>query len=75
MSYLRIDTITPGPSATVSFMAVAARTYTVQFTDALGVPWQPLASLPARTTNRVAILVDPNYTTNRFYRLVTPRLQ
>jgi len=73
LSYLRIDALPPGAGATVSFMAVAARTYSVQFTDALDLPWQTLDSFPARTTNRVVTLADPNYRTNRFYRLATPQ--
>jgi hypothetical protein len=73
LSYLRIDSLAPGAGAAVSFMAVSARTYAVQFTDALGLPWQTLGSVPARTTNRVVTLVDPNYATDRFYRLATPQ--
>ena len=72
-SYLRIGSLTPGSAATVSFPAIAARTYTVQVADTLGTSWRTLESVPARTTNRVVMLVDPGYTTNRFYRLVTPR--
>jgi hypothetical protein len=73
LSYLRIDSLAAGAGAEVSFMAVSARTYAVQFTDALGLPWQTLGSVPARTTNRVVTLLDPNYSTNRFYRLATPQ--
>jgi len=73
LSCLRIDSLAPGAGAAVSFMAIAARTYTVQFTDALDAPWQALGSLAARPTNHVATLIDPNYSTNRYYRLATPR--
>jgi Bacterial TSP3 repeat len=72
LSYLRIESLTPAPGASVTFVAVAGRTYTVQFTDALALPWQTLGGLPARSTNRVATLLDPGHTTNRYYRLVTP---
>jgi hypothetical protein len=58
----------------VSFLAISARTYTVQVTDPLGGPWRTLDSVVARATNRVVTLVDPDYTTSRFYRLATPRL-
>ena len=73
LSYLRIDSITAGPRATLSFMAAAARTYAVQFADTLGGPWRILDNVSARTTNRVATVVDPNYLTNRFYRLASPQ--
>jgi CotH kinase protein/Lamin Tail Domain/Fn3 associated/Concanavalin A-like lectin/glucanases superfamily len=73
LSYLRIDSITAGPRATLSFIAAAARTYAVQYADTLSGPWRILDSVSARTTNRVATVVDPNYLTNRFYRLTTPQ--
>ena len=72
-SYLRIDSITAGSRATLSFMAAAARTYAVQYTDMLGAPWRTLDNVSARATNRVATLVDPGYIANRFYRLATPQ--
>ncbi len=72
-SYLRIDSITAGPRATLSFMDAATRTYAVQYADTLGGPWRTLDSVNARTTNRVAVVVDPSYLTNRFYRLATPQ--
>ncbi len=74
LSFLRVDSLAPGAGAAVSFIAVSARTYSVQFTDGLGLPWQTLGSVPARTTNRVVTLVDPNYGRNRFYRLSTPQV-
>ena len=74
LSYLRINSIaSPGPT-TVTFGAVSNRTYSVQYSDsfALGA-WSTLASLPARSTNWTAMISDPASTTNRFYRLVTPK--
>lgn len=73
-SHLRVTLALPGPA--VSFGAVSNRTYTIQFTDVLPAPgglWQKLADVVARTTNRVELLPDPAWTTNRFYRAVTPR--
>jgi hypothetical protein len=35
--------------------------------------WPRLADIAARATNRTETVVDPAYTTNRFYRLVTPQ--
>jgi hypothetical protein len=73
-SYLKIDAISAEGEATLSFGTVSPRTYTIEFTDALGSgTWLKLTNLVARSTNRVEQIVDRNYTTNRFYRLVTPR--
>ncbi|MEY2408517.1 MAG: hypothetical protein QOF48_1187, partial [Verrucomicrobiota bacterium] len=73
-SYLRINqSITTG-AATLNFAAVFNRTYTVQFSDVIpAVNWQKLADVASRSTNRVEVLFDPTWTTNRFYRVVTPR--
>ncbi|MEY2409763.1 MAG: hypothetical protein QOF48_2433 [Verrucomicrobiota bacterium] len=73
-SYLRIDqSIVPG-AASVNFGAVANRTYTVQFTDLVpAVSWRKLADFVSTPTNRVETLTDPAWTTNRYYRVVTPR--
>ncbi len=73
-SYLKIDSLAASPTTTVSFLAVSNRTYTVHYTD--GLPsgsWFVLAEVPARATNRVEQVPDLTATTNRFYRLVTPR--
>ena len=73
-SYLRIlQSITPG-SASVNFAAVSNRTYTVQFSDTVpAVTWQKLADIVSRPSNRVEVLIDPAWSTKRFYRTVTPR--
>lgn len=74
LSYLRIDeSIATGASA-VQFAAVSNRTYTVQYADDVSSgPWRTLADLPARSTNIIHSLNDPNWSTNRYYRVVTPR--
>ena len=56
-----------------SFGGVAARTYTIEFTDALGNgTWFRLTNIIARATNHTEQILDPSYTTNRFYRIATP---
>jgi len=46
----------------------------VQYTDELpAAGWQKLADVVSRPSNRVEVLLDPNWRTNRFYRAVTPR--
>ncbi|MBK7998625.1 MAG: immunoglobulin domain-containing protein [Verrucomicrobia bacterium] len=73
-SYLKIEqSVTPG-SSSVQFGGISNRTYTVQFTDSLNAnTWSSLADLSARSTNFTQQLADPSWTTNRFYRVVTPR--
>jgi CotH kinase protein/Lamin Tail Domain len=76
LSYLKVDQLTPPAGAIVQFQAVSNRTYTVQYRDAMGPgTWNNLADVGAHGTNRVATIPDPGSTTNRFYRLVTPRQQ
>ena len=72
-SYLRIDQSTAASQTALVVAAVSNRTYSVQFTDSLGAgTWNNLANLLARPTNRVESIPDPNWTTNRFYRVVLP---
>jgi len=72
-SYLRVDLTALSNQALVHIAAVSNRTYTVQYADGLGaVSWSKLADLPARSTNRVELIPDPNWTSNRFYRLALP---
>jgi len=74
-SYLRVEQMSGvGGVASISFMAVSNKTYTVQCRDSLTAPWQKLADVSARTNNRVEVVIDPGPLTNRFYRLATPRL-
>ncbi len=73
LSYLKIEFAgRPGPAA-VQFAAVSNKTYSVEYCDALGTaPWLKLDDVVARKTNRVEVLADPAWTSNRFYRVVTP---
>jgi hypothetical protein len=73
-SYLKIEhAITPG-MATVRVAVVSNRTYTVQFTDNLNAGlWQRLADIMGRANNRAESFTDPAWTSNRYYRVVTPR--
>ena len=72
-SYLRVALATSNNLANITVAAVSNRTYTVQYSDVLPASWNKLADLVARTNNRVELLVDPAWTSNRFYRVVTPR--
>jgi hypothetical protein len=46
----------------------------VQYNDDLGSgQWLKLADVPARASNRVETLIDSSSSTNRTYRLATPR--
>jgi hypothetical protein len=74
LSYLRIDSIAAGGGASVVFGTASNRTYTVQFTDALGLaPWVRLADVLATPTPHAETVIDRGYQTNRFYRLITPQ--
>jgi hypothetical protein len=61
----------------LTFLAVSNRTYTLQCREALGAtPWQPLTNIAAALTNRSILLTNqPTGLGERYYRLVTPRVQ
>ena len=71
-SFLRVAITASNNLARLTVAAVSNRTYSVQYSDALPASWNKLADLIARATNRVELLVDPTWTTNRFYRAVLP---
>jgi len=74
LSFLSLDlSATVGSGATLQFGAISNRTYSVLYSDTL-LPnaWSKLADVFAHTNNRVASFFDPTWTTNRFYRAVTP---
>lgn len=72
-SYLKIDQVSAGSPASVRFLALSNRTYSVEFTDDLNAPaWSRLADVLARATNRIESVVDAAPGTNRWYRLTTP---
>ena len=74
LSYLKVEQSVASGSAAVEFAAMSNRTYTVQYTDALGAAsWQKLADVLARPTNFVMQIPDANWATNRYYRVVLPR--
>jgi hypothetical protein len=72
-SFLAID-VAVGSDVNVSFNAAPGRTYGVEYADEFGLPgWQRLADVFARTNARLETVIDPVFTTNRYYRVVTPR--
>jgi hypothetical protein len=56
----------------VQFNAVSNNTYTVQYSDTMPATWRRLSDVVARPETRVEFVPDPTWTTNRFYRLLTP---
>jgi len=73
-SYLKIDSITTGGGASLTFGAISNRTYSVQYSDVVGSgAWSRLVDIVARTNNHVESILDPAFTTNRIYRLATPQ--
>jgi hypothetical protein len=73
-SYPKVDRIDASGSPTLQFLAISNKTYSVQFTDALGASlWLKLGDVCARPTNRLGTVADTNpASASRFYRLVTP---
>ena len=74
-SYLKVEQLTADAGgAAISFVSQANKTYTVQCKDAIAADWQRLADITAGTHGRITTVTDPSPLTNRFYRLVTPRM-
>ena len=71
-SFLQVQ-LTAAALPTITFGAISNRTYTIQYRDQLNQPWSRLADVLAEPANIVRTMVDPTWTTNRFYRAVTPR--
>ena len=71
-SYLRVEINTPGNFANISVSAVSNRTYTIQYSDELPASWNNLSSLLALPVTRMESILDPAWTSNRFYRIVLP---
>jgi len=73
-SYLQINEVGAGQSATISFQALSNKTYSVDYRDDLASPaWTKLADVVAVNSNRTATVIDPAPSDTRFYRLSTPR--
>lgn len=72
-SYLRIEqTTTPGVIH-VQFLARANRTYSIEYTDALGSGvWQKLADIAVSTVDLQRSIPDPTNHPLRIYRIATP---
>ena len=77
LSYLKIDRLNNlAGGASIQFSAVSNKTYSLQYRDSASLgKWTRFADVDARPSNRVETIVDffPA-SSNRFYRLATPRL-
>jgi hypothetical protein len=63
-----------GSGATIEFLAIANRTYSVQYSVPLDPSsWLKLVDVEARLTNRVERILDPSGESRRYYRLITPQ--
>lgn len=76
-SALRLSAMLNAGALELRFSAIAGKTYTVLYTDALSGAsnWQKLADVSAQTSNTVMVIRDNSYTrgiVQRFYRTVTP---
>ncbi|HKX60790.1 MAG TPA: hypothetical protein VJS65_03085, partial [Verrucomicrobiae bacterium] len=76
LSYLKVGPIAAASPVGLEFNAVSNRTYTIEFTDAIGSGvWTKLVDIPAGTNNHVESIVDRSPSGRRVYRLATPRVQ
>jgi hypothetical protein len=77
LSYLKVERLTANGTVRIEFLAVSNRTYAVEAAGELpGGPWTHVADVVASATNRLVEVLDPAPsagTTQRVYRLVTPR--
>jgi len=56
----------------VGFEGVQGRSYSLQYTEALGQAWQPLTNFFPETSGKVSRTISPRVSRKRFIRLVTP---
>jgi hypothetical protein len=74
-SCLRVTQVSVSSPAQITFQAVSNKTYTVEYTDDLNAPgWQKLADRVASPTTGLVTILDPAPSTNRFYRIATPKV-
>lgn len=72
LSVLKIDSLAFGRGMVLSFNPkVENASFTVEYTDALGTPWAPLATLPPVAGTPVRRFADTVAPGGRFYRLHT----
>jgi hypothetical protein len=75
-SNLKVDSISVAGSTLLSFVALAGKSYEIEFRDSLDPgPWNPLTFVSAASTNRTISVLDTNAATRRYYRLATPLQQ
>ena len=73
-SYLKVAASRTAAGVNLEFQGAAGQTYTVEYTDDLGLgSWQRLADVTAGPEQGTRSVVDPSPARGRFYRLVTPR--
>ena len=76
LSYLKVERISLGGGATIEFLAVSNRTYTVEYADELenSGAWAKLVDVVAQPETRTETIIDSGSGPRRYYRLATPRL-
>ena len=74
LSVLRLDALTTNHASVLTFEATSNKTYTLQFSGALGDnSWLKLGDFLARSNNRVERVTNALPVSNWFYRVVTPQ--
>lgn len=74
-SYLKVEQLTLGAGVSIEFMALSNKTYTIESTDVLGnAAWNRVRDIYATSNSGPVTVPDPTASSsNRFYRLVTPK--
>ncbi|MGB9603159.1 MAG: immunoglobulin domain-containing protein, partial [Limisphaerales bacterium] len=75
LSVLKIKSFTLTNGVSLQFDSISARTYTIEYsTNFVSQNWIKVIDLPAKTTNSVETILDRSpITTERYYRVTTPR--
>jgi len=73
-SYLKVEQITVGSPAALTFLAMSNRTYSIECNDDLSSGlWRRVGDIVAKPSNRLETVMDPRPGTNRVYRITAPR--
>ena len=74
LSVLKLDVKESSGGVALQFTAISNRTYSVQFKESLeAATWSKLSDVVATPQTITAMVPDVGTSTNRFYRVVTPR--
>jgi hypothetical protein len=75
-SFLKLESVVPSVNgSSISFVAVAGKTYTITTATHLDGAWSRAGDVPAQaTTGMISVQIPEVPSSTRYYRLVTPKL-